>query len=72
MASSPKTTPAPPTPELPNPAQREVGTRWLMLYGDHPDKAFVAAAVWRMMWLARHEPNAPELSGYRAECATHE
>lgn len=51
--------------ELPNELARIVGKRWLEEYGDHEDKAFVAAGVYRMMRLAMLEPDAPELERYR-------
>jgi hypothetical protein len=64
MSDVQKGTPAPPTPELPNAYQREVGEVWLRMYLAHnpmPDLAFAAAGVWRMMWIARHDPDAPDL-----------
>jgi hypothetical protein len=64
MTQEAETAPGLPTPELPNAYQREVGEVWLRQYLAHhplPDLAFAAAAVWRMMWLARHEPDAADL-----------
>jgi hypothetical protein len=61
-----------PTPELPNVAQRQVGRAWLQLYGNivADDPGFCAAAIWRCMWLARHQPNSHELQHLFREAAT--
>lgn len=64
MDTERQTTSAHPTPELPNAYQRAVGEVWLRQYLAHhpmPDFAFAAAGVWRMMWIARHDPDAPDL-----------
>lgn len=52
--------------DLPNEAMREVGTAWLEQYGDEPDKAFVAAAVYRVMRQAKRTPDHYELAALRA------
>lgn len=52
---------------LPTAEQRRIGEVWLKRYGHllADDPAFVAAAVYRVMMMARLEPNAPELQGLR-------
>lgn len=52
--------------DLPNEVMREVGTAWLEQYGDHDDKAFVAAAVYRIMRQAKRTPDHYELAALRA------
>ena len=52
--------------DLPNEVMREVGTAWLKQYGDEPDKAFVAAAVYRIMRQAKRTPDHYELAALRA------
>lgn len=51
--------------DLPNEVMREVGTAWLEQYGDEPDKAFVAAAVYRIMRQAKRTPDHYELAALR-------
>ena len=52
--------------ELPNELQRTVGEQWLRQFGGFvgTDPAFVAAAVYRMMRLARANPDAIELQEF--------
>ena len=52
--------------DLPNEVMREVGTAWLEQYGGDPDKAFVAAAVYRIMRQAKRTPDHYELAALRA------
>jgi len=59
--------------ELPTAAQRQVGRAWLQLYGHMvaDDPAFAAAAIWRCMWLAKHEPDAPDIQHLFKEAVIH-
>lgn len=52
---------------LPDKSQRIVGTNWLKKYGHlvTDDPGFAAAAVYRLMIMAKVEPDAPELQGLK-------
>lgn len=54
--------------DLPNEVMRTVGRNWLERYGGNPteDHAFIAAAVYRLMRLAKRNPEHPELAALRA------
>jgi hypothetical protein len=56
--------------ELPTLRQRQAGAAWLRLYGDDSmhDPFFVASCVYRVMQLAKAEPDAMELRHLWAEC----
>ena len=51
--------------DLPSAIMRDVGEKWLREYGHliKDDPAFVAAAVYRMMRLAKSDPDAAEIVG---------
>lgn len=60
------------TTELPTVAQRQVGRAWIQLYGHmiQDDPAFAAAAIWRVMWVARYQPDSSEIQHLFREAVT--